>query len=463
MAVKFYLEKRLSKQGEAPIRCSIMIQGQRLLTTTGYSILPACWSNDTQKVALTYGGKSVVNTKGVTAKAINAHLKRIDSYFSNLENKLLNNDEPIGDIKKLYGEKFGKGQSSDTTPSDKEKGFYDYYDEFTAEMGKQNDWTPSTHEKFHALRNHIQDFSEEVSFESFDEKGLTNFVEFMRNQLDMKNSTIGKQLGFLKWFLKWANAKGYNKETAYRSFSPKLKATEKKVVFFDWDELMKIYEYDFPDVGTEITLKDVNGKEYKKRVGLEKSTLERVRDVFCFCCFTSLRYSDVANLKRSNVFPGYIQITTVKTADTLKIELNKYAASILKKYSGQSFPYERVLPVLSNQRMNEHLKDMAEIIGFNSPETITYYKGNERIDEVYPKWQMIGTHTGRRTFICNALMLGIAPQIVMKWTGHSDYKAMKPYVDIADRAKADAMKLFDNHVQKKKKAKKKDSLTRKKK
>ena len=206
---------------------------------------------------------------------------------------------------------------------------------------------------------------------------------------------------------------------------------------------MKIYKYDFPDVGTELTLKDVSGKEYKKRVGLEKGTLERVRDVFCFCCFTSLRYSDVANLKKQNVFPGYIQITTVKTADTLKIELNKYASSILKKYKRQSFPRERVLPVLSNQRMNEYLKEMAEIIGLNSPETVTYYKGNERIDEVYPKWQLIGTHTGRRTFICNALMLGIAPQIVMKWTGHSDYKAMKPYIDIADKAKADAMKLFD--------------------
>ena len=99
--------------------------------------------------------------------------------------------------------------------------------------------------------------------------------------------------------------------------------------------------------------------------------------------------------------------------------------------------------MVSNQRMNEYLKEMAEIIGFNDPVTVTYYKGNQRIDEVYPKWQMIGTHTGRRTFICNALMLGIAPQIVMKWTGHSDYKAMKPYIDIADRAKADAMKLFD--------------------
>ena len=102
MAVKFYLEKRLSKQGEAPIRCSVMIQGQRLLTTTGYSIMPVCWNNDTQKVALNYGGKSVVNAKGVTAKAINAHLKRIDSYFSDLENKTLNANEPIGDIKKVH-------------------------------------------------------------------------------------------------------------------------------------------------------------------------------------------------------------------------------------------------------------------------------------------------------------------------------------------------------------------------
>ena len=442
MAVKFYLDKRLSKQGEAPIRCSIMIQGKRLLTTTGYSIAPECWSSDAQKVLLSAGGKPVVNFKGTKAKAINAYLKRIDSFFSDLENDLLNNNGVVGDIKKIFSNEFGKARRSGDS-EDEPKGFFDYFDEFTSEMGKQNDWTNATHEKFHALKNHIKDFSEEPSFELFSEKGLTNFVEFLRNQLNMKNSTIGKQLGFLKWFLKWANAKGYNQETAYRSFSPKLKGTEKAVVFFDWDELMKIYEYKFPELGTELKLKDVHGKEYAKRVNLERSTLERVRDVFCFCCFTSLRYSDVANLKRANVYPDYIQITTIKTADTLKIELNKYAAAILKKYEGVSFPYDKVLPVVSNQRMNEYLKEMAEIIGFNEPVTVTYYKGNLRIDETYPKWQMIGTHTGRRTFICNALMLGIAPQIVMKWTGHSDYKAMKPYIDIADRAKADAMKLFD--------------------
>ena len=93
--------------------------------------------------------------------------------------------------------------------------------------------------------------------------------------------------------------------------------------------------------------------------------------------------------------------------------------------------------------MNEYLKEMAEICGLNEPITKTFYYGNERRDETRPKWAMIGTHTARRTFICNALSLGIAPQIVMKWTGHSDYSAMKPYIDIADQAKADAMKLFD--------------------
>ena len=93
--------------------------------------------------------------------------------------------------------------------------------------------------------------------------------------------------------------------------------------------------------------------------------------------------------------------------------------------------------------MNEYLKELGELCGINKPVTITYYKGNQRIDDILPKYALLGTHTGRRTFICNALMMGIPPQVVMKWTGHSDYKAMKPYIDVADAAKADAMKLFN--------------------
>ena len=96
--------------------------------------------------------------------------------------------------------------------------------------------------------------------------------------------------------------------------------------------------------------------------------------------------------------------------------------------------------MITNQKMNEYLKELA---GINEPIRQTYYKGNERINEVTPKYALLGTHAARRTFICNALALGIPPQVVMKWTGHSDYKAMKPYIDIADDIKANAMSKFN--------------------
>jgi len=70
---------------------------------------------------------------------------------------------------------------------------------------------------------------------------------------------------------------------------------------------------------------------------------------------------------------------------------------------------------------------------------ITTYKGSQRHDEVKEKWQLVRTHTGRRTFIVHCLSLGIAPNVVMKWTGHSNYKAMTPYIDIVDAVKASEM------------------------
>ena len=65
-----------------------------------------------------------------------------------------------------------------------------------------------------------------------------------------------------------------------------------------------------------------------------------------------------------------------------------------------------------------------------------------------PKCDLIGTHAARRTFICFALSSGIPLQVVMKWTGHSDYQAMKPYIEIAEKTKADAMKIFEQEMEK---------------
>jgi integrase len=100
--------------------------------------------------------------------------------------------------------------------------------------------------------------------------------------------------------------------------------------------------------------------------------------------------------------------------------------------------------VISNQKMNGYLKDLCEICGFNEPITRICWKDGGRVEETAPKWALMGSHAGRRTFICNALTIGIPPQVVMKFTGHSDYKAMKPYIDIAETDAAKAMQLLND-------------------
>ena len=79
-------------------------------------------------------------------------------------------------------------------------------------------------------------------------------------------------------------------------------------------------------------------KSEPARYLLPNNTFERVRDVLLFCCFTGLRHSDVYNLKRSDVKEEHIEITTIKTADSLIIELNDHSKAILEKYKRYSFP-----------------------------------------------------------------------------------------------------------------------------
>ena len=170
--------------------------------------------------------------------------------------------------------------------------------------------------------------------------------------------------------------------------------SNKPVIFLTKEELLHLYNFKIPKNGEKIKLLDMYGKEYEKVVE-DAGGMEKTRDCFCFCAFTSLRYSDLAN-----------------------------------------------------QLMNRYLKNLCELAGFNKPITRTCYRAGQRVEETFPKYEMIGTHAGRRTFICFALSSGIPPQVVMKWTGHSDYQAMKPYIAIAEKTKADAMKLFDEELKK---------------
>jgi len=436
MATNFYLDNRSDKAGRNPIRVSITIAGARVVTSTGLKIDPAKWDS----------GKQMARKGATASPEINTALARIKQRFAELETAAITSNRILTktDLKSELTKVIAKRQSKTPAATAPRVTFWDYFKQFTQERGKQNAWSKSTFQKFDALKNHLFAYNRRISFAALTETGLTGFIDYLRNTAGMKNSTIANQVAFLRWFLRWATAKGYNKNLAFETFAPKLKQANKVVVFLDWQELMNVYDFEIPSNGTLVTLHTPSGEQYTKRVTNAAGML-KAREIFCFCAFTGLRYSDAANLKWGSVKSDYIVITTIKTADTLRIELNKWAKSILDRNATdtQRDPSAAALPVLSNQKMNDYLKELFELVGINQPVTQTYYRGNERITDTRPKYAFCGTHTARRTFICNALMLGIPPQVVMKWTGHSDYKAMKPYIDVTDAAKAAQMDKFN--------------------
>ena len=311
--------------------------------------------------------------------------------------------------------------------------FWDVYHEYEAYAGKLNDWSVKTRKKYETIRYNVKSFRDwkrkqgltnfEVTFDYFDEDGLQSFVDYLRDIKMYVNSTIRKDVVMFKCVIRWAYRRRYHNNHYFEAYRPALKSAKQKVVFFNKHELEKLEKYDIPK---------------------SKLYLIRVRDVFLFQCYTGIRYSDLANLRRCDVHDDYIEITTVKTVDSLRIELNVHSKAILKKYEPFNFKDGKALPVVSNPKMNKYLHELCEMAGFDEPIRLTYYRGSKRIDEVKPKYEVIGTHTGRRSFICNALGMGISPQVVMKWTGQSDYKAMKPYIDVCDEIKAEAMKKFDD-------------------
>lgn len=405
-----------------PIRMRVNFASQRIEFTTGYRIDVAKWDVDKQRVK-----NGCTNKLKQSASEINVALL---GYYTELQEifKRFEVAEIVpspAEVKEAFNNRYGQNEKIELASADTSNvpsNFYEAFDDFVRVCGRQNDWTHSTFEKFAAVKNHLKNFRSELSFDFFDEEGLTEYVQYLREVREMRNSTIGKQLSFLKWFLRWSFKQGMHSNNAYDTFKPKLKDTQKKIIFLTWEELNRLREFKIPST---------------------KQALERVRDVFLFQCFTGLRYSDVFNLRRSDIKGDHIEVTTVKTSDSLIIELNDHSRAILEKYKDVEFENDRALPVITNQKMNDYLKELAELAEINEPVRQTYYKGNERIDEVTPKYALLGTHAGRRTFICNALALGIPPQVVMKWTGHSDYKAMKPYIDIADDIKASAMSKFN--------------------
>ena len=445
-SVKFNLRPYGKTDKKYQIWMRVTFNNVQKILSTGYHLdLDGAWDSKLMMVASGY-----VGSDGATASQINVALNnmfnQMDAAFKYFEATELY--PTMEQLLKRYDEKMSgitpvKPEPSKKQEKPKEMDFFKAYEEFMSECGEKNAWTEATFEKMEAMRADLASFKKNIKFSSLTQTTLTEFVAYMRDSkklrtprkkkgerkdydqedlVGLKNSTIEKKLGYLRWFLNWATDKGYNTNLAYKTFRPTLKMTQKKVIYLTKDELARVRNLELSEA---------------------QAYLDPIRDVFFFCCFSGLRHSDVNNLRRSDVKGDHIEVTTVKTADSISIELNDITKAILEKYKDTPFKDNKALPNYTNQAMNRDIKELCKLAGIDEEIRITTYKGNVRTDEIHPKHELVGTHTGRRTFIVNALSLGIPPNIVMKWTGHSDYKAMKPYIDIVDSIKATSMTKFN--------------------
>lgn len=435
MPTNFYLSPRPDKSGECPIRVSVSVRGTRLLSTTGFSIKPGRWNAETQRVKA-----STTTAKGLTEKVINTKLKKIDAEFSDLETKI--DHKPTKEELSIRLAAI-KGNSRTRVKADSMSHVYsvlDRFDEFLKD-GTLNQWTDGTLKHWRGFRKHLEALNIQ-DYGYFNESGMLAFVGYLR-RCEFEESYIQKLYKDLKVFLHWSIRKGYCSDSDISKARIRFKVVEKPVIFLTKEELFRLYDYQIPANGTRVKLTDSNGKVEEMTIH-DASTLAKTRDLFCFCAFTSLRYSDMAKVKRTDISGNLLYVTTQKTNDKITIDLNDYSRSILDKYKDVEFPYGRALPIITNQQMNDHLKVLCKLCGINELVSWVTYIGGNKVVQSAPKYSLIGTHAARRTFICFALATGIPPQVVMKWTGHSDYKSMKPYIDIAEKVKASAMEQLNS-------------------
>ncbi|HIB8180615.1 TPA: phage integrase SAM-like domain-containing protein [Elizabethkingia anophelis] len=395
MKIAFELRKeKISQDGLIPIQLVIRVDGKRIRKNTGLSTMMHHWTGHRVKPNLKREQEN-------NYQLINQDLHELEEKVSKLFLYFKANDIAFS-IKK-FNELF-KGKEEPTPNAFK---FFECFDLYI-EKGKLTK-TANTIRGQITVRNYLEFFCEthylSLSFEKID----GDFFELLRNYSyevkKMKQNYFAKVIKVLKSFLNWATEIGYNTNREYEKF----RAVEHDIdiIYLTFDELMILYEKEF-----------------------DSSKHAHVRDFYCMGCFTGLRFSDLSKLHLANISDDHIILSIQKTkTQNHAIKLNKYAKAILEKYKGTIY---EPLPVISSQKFNEYIKECCEIAGITHPITVNWFVGNQKKSLTQPKYKFITSHTARKTFITNSLLLGMEPKAIKKIANIKKDAVLDKYMKVTE-------------------------------
>ena len=380
----------IDKNGNAPIYLRITVNGKRSEFSIKRKVLLNKWNSEAGKV------------RGTTAdvRELNRYMDSIKVKVHKIQETLLENQELVTSeiIKNIYLGKSIKHKMILEV-------FQEHNDKVVKLIGK--DFAPGTAERYKTAKKHVSNYIlkeynvEDIPVKDVDHKFITGFEYYLKTTRNCSHNTSIKYITNFKKIIKIAYANDWIDKDPFLHWKAKLKIVDRE--FLTENEIQKIVEKEF----------------YVNR-------LNQVKDIFIFCCFTGLAYADVKKLTKNDIVIGidgehWIKTKRAKTDTRSNIPILSIPQTIIEKYSEhmEILESELILPVLSNQKMNAYLKEIADLCGISK--NLTF-------------------HLARHTFATTiTLTNGVPIESVSKMLGHKSLRTTQHYAKIIDRKVSEDM------------------------
>ena len=380
----FYLKKQKNYiSGNAPIYMRITVQGKRAEIATSRDCEPSRWNARAGRVI---GSKEDV-------KMLNVYLDQLQNSVYLAHQAVVNSGLFITAeaIKNKY---LGKADSIHTLM----EAIKDHNEKMKSLVGK--DYVQGTLNHYKVLESHLSAFVTskygvtDINIRNIDQAFLNDFDHYLRSDKNCANNYVVKNIKNLGKILRLCLEKGWMEKDPFIAYKGKTKNVDR--YYLNQEELSQVAAKQFIS-----------------------ERLRQVRDVFIFCCFTGLAYVDVFKLKQEHIQKGndgerWIFINRQKTKTRSAIPLLPTAINIIDQYAENKVCINNgnLLPVPSNQKMNEYLKEIADLCGIDKKLT---------------------SHIARHTFATTVTLLnGVPIESVSKMLGHTNIRTTQHYAKILD-------------------------------
>ena len=418
MTIVFTLKNPQSAT-QSSIYARIFYEGYDFKFYISEKINPKFWDNKTKRAKQT--------AKFREHPEFNERLNRISSDIQTIYRNYLNdydNQVPNPDKFKLL---LDKELKKIEPKEEKEKSFFPFFENIIKQSinggrlqpisGKPfSKSTISNYKNTFRVLNEFQSTRRRIiDFKTIDVDFYSDFTEYLSKRLNLATNTIGNHIKVLKSILNEATERGVNNNFQYKSkkFSTTREQTDS--IYLSEKELKDIEDLDLSN----------------------NPRLDNVRDLFLIGCYTGLRFSDFSILKSEQMKDGFIEIKKqTKTSNPVVIPIHQVVNRIVEKYN-------RELPrSISNQKFNNYLKEIGvKVQSLHVPFETTITKGGFKVEKRLNKYELLTTHTARRSFATNEYLNGTPTITIMAITGHKTEKAFLKYIKLNPTDHAKLLKL----------------------